>query len=106
MRLIIAVSFLFAVLSLAAAQSDKPKPDFDLVCAMTAGAQMSLKQDEPKEAAAVSFFSFYLGRLSARDDSTDWTVVVQGRLAERKWAAPVPQLLSTCLDFYQSKLKN
>jgi hypothetical protein len=100
------LSGLLAVPLLAAAQSDKPKPDFDFVCAMTAGAQMSLKQDEPKAAAAVAFFSFYLGRLNARDDSTDWTIVVQGRLAERQWAGPVPQLLSTCLDFYQSKLKN
>ena len=70
---------------------------------MTAGAQMSLKPDQP---AVVAFFSFYLGRLTARDDTTDWTIVVQGRLAERQWAAPVPQLLNTCLDFYQSKLKN
>ena len=94
-RSVVAVLFIFAVPLLAAAQSDKPKPDFDFVCAMTAGAQMSLKQDEPQAAAAVAFFSFYLGRLSARDDSTDWTIVVQGRLAERQWAAPVPQLLSS-----------
>ena len=50
MRLVITVLALLAVPLLAAAQSDTPKPDFDFVCAMTAGAQTSLKQDERKAA--------------------------------------------------------
>jgi hypothetical protein len=67
--------------------------------------EMALAQEQNK-GGAVAAFSFYLGRLSARDDTTDWTVVVQGRLAEKQWAAPSSQLLSTCYDFYMSKLKN
>jgi hypothetical protein len=97
--LIVATSSLWAVT--ARAQSDKS--DFDLVCAITTAAQMN--QDEQRAAATLPAHTFYIGRLSTRDDHTKWTTVVLSRLAENQWAAPSPQLLGKCLDFYASKLK-
>ena len=71
---------------------------------MTTGAQMN--QDEQRAAATMPAHSFYIGRLSARDDHTNWTIVVASRLAEKQWAEPSPQLLAKCLDFYASKFKH
>jgi hypothetical protein len=92
-------SFLWAV----TAQAQSDKSDFDLVCAITTAAQMN--QDEQRAAATLPVHTFYMGRLSARDDHTKWTIVILSRLAENQWAAPSPQLLGKCLDFYASKLK-
>ena len=96
----VAMSFLWAV----TAQAQSDKPDFDLVCAITTGAQMN--QDEQRAAATMPAHSFYIGRLSARDDHTNWTIIVASRLAEKQWAEPSPQLLAKCLDFYASKFKH
>ena len=96
----VAMSFLWAV----TAQAQSDKSDFDLACAITTGAQMN--EDEQRAAATMPAHSFYIGRLSARDDHTNWTIVVASRLAEKQWAEPSPQLLSKCLDFYASKLKH
>ena len=98
--LIVAASFLWTV----TAQAQSDKSDFDFVCAVTTGAQMN--EDEQRAAATMPAFSFYIGRLSARDDRTNWTIVVANRLAEKQWATPSPQLLGKCLDFYASKLKH
>jgi hypothetical protein len=95
-----------ALLWSVATQAQTDKKDFDFACAIATGAQMSLSQNQSYSAGAIAAFSFYLGRLSVRDDTTDWTVVVQGRIAEKQYAAPSPRLLTTCLDFYTSKLKN
>jgi hypothetical protein len=86
------------------AQAQSDKPDFDLVCAITTGAQMN--QDEQRAAATMPAHSFYIGRLSARDDHTNWMTVVESRLAEKQWAEPSPQLLGKCLNFYASKFKH
>src|SRR5262252_1620145 len=96
----VVASFLWAV----TAQAQSDKSDFDLVCAITTAAQMN--QDEQRAAATMPAFSFYIDRLSARDDRTNWTIAVAGRLAEKQWVAPSPQLLGKCLDFYASKLKH
>ena len=98
----VVASFLWAV----TAQAQSDKSDFDLVCAITTGAQLSFGQDEQRSAATMAAHSFYIGRLSARDDHTNWTIVVASRLAEKQWAEPSPQLLSKCLDFYASKFKH
>ena len=98
--LIGAASFLWV----ATGQAQSDKSDFDFACAITTGAQMN--QDEQRAAATMPAFSFYIGRLSVRDDRTNWTIVVASRLAEKQWAAPSPQLLGKCPDFYASKLKH
>jgi len=98
----VAASFLWAV----TAQAQSDKSDFDFVCAITTGAQLSLGQDEQGSAATMAAHSFYIGRLSARDDHTNWAIVIAGRLSEKQWATPSPQLLGKCLDFYASKFKH
>jgi hypothetical protein len=96
----VAASFLWAV----TAQAQSDKSDFDLVCAITTAAQMN--QDEQRAAATLPAHTFYVGRLSARDDHTKWTMVIVSCLAENQWAAQSPQLLGKCLDFYALKLKH
>jgi hypothetical protein len=98
--LIVSATFLWAV----TAQAQSDKSDFDLVCAVTTAAQMN--QDQEKAAATLPARTFYIGRLSARNDRTNWTIVIASRLAENQWAAPSPPLLGKCLDFYASKLKH
>jgi len=95
-----------AVLWVLTAQAQSDKSDFDLVCAITTGAQLSLGQDEQRSAATMAAHSFYIGRLSVRDDHTNWATVVASRLAEKQWAEPSPRLLGKCLDFYASKFKH
>ena len=98
--LIVAASFLWTV----TAQAQSDKSDFDLACAIKIGAEMN--QGEQSAAATMPAHSFYIGRLSARDDHTNWTIVVGSHLAEKQWAVPSPQLLGKCLDFYASKFKH
>jgi hypothetical protein len=49
--------------------------------------------------------SFYLGRLSGRDDKTYWKGVVVERLAELKDKALPKGGYANCLDFYTEKIK-
>ena len=59
--------------------------DFDLACAVAAGAEIGASQSEhdiPRRDMAVRIFIFYLGRLSGRDDSKDWNAIAWGRVAE------------------------
>jgi hypothetical protein len=82
--------------------------DFDLACAMVAGAEMGASQNGqniPRRDMAVTMFTFYLGRLSGRDDSKDWNAIVRGRVAELKEAVRSRKMVDTCLDFYISKTK-
>jgi hypothetical protein len=96
----VAVSFLWAV----TAQAQSDRSDFDLACAITTAAQMN--QDEQRAAATMPAHSSYIGRLTVRDEHTNWTIVIASRLAENRGAAPSSQLLGKCLDFYASKLKH
>jgi hypothetical protein len=82
--------------------------DFDLACAMVAGARMGASQNEqniPRRDMAVTIFTFYLGRLSGRDDSKDWNAIIRGRVAELQEAVRSQKMVHTCLDFYISKIK-
>jgi hypothetical protein len=81
--------------------------DFDLACAIASSAWM-LKQEDGKEvkgADPFTLFTFYLGRLTARDDRTAWTVVVSGRLEELHGKAFSPEVLVSCIKLYTSKLR-
>jgi hypothetical protein len=71
--------------------------DFDLACAVVAGAEMGASQKE--------IFVFYLGRLSGRDDSKDWNAIAWGRVAELQQEARSSKMLDRCLDLYNSKTK-
>jgi len=82
--------------------------DFDLACAVAAGAEIGASQNEqniPRRDAAVTIFVFYLGRLSGRDDSKDWNAIAWGRVAELQQEARSSQMLDRCLNLYDSKTK-
>jgi hypothetical protein len=99
---------LTATLAVAQSRPDLSPKDFDLACAMVAGAEMGASQNEqniPRRDMAVTMFTFYLGRLSGRDDSKDWNAIVRGRVAELQEAVRSQKMVDTCLDFYISKIK-
>jgi hypothetical protein len=81
---------------------------FDLVCAMVSGAEMGASQnakDVPRRNMYTTLFSYYLGRLSGRDDTKDWNGIVRGRVAELQQAARSPEMLERCSNFYMSKIE-
>jgi hypothetical protein len=89
--------------SIAVAQDIK---DFDLACAVTASAVVA---SSPKGAVerdtAMWLWSFYLGRLSGRDDKTFWAMVIKGRLAELREKPKSKELLyGKCMEFYTAKM--
>jgi hypothetical protein len=92
--------------STAVAEDISAAKDFDLACAVTASAVVA---SSPKGAAerdaAMWLWSFYLGRLSGRDDKTFWAVVIKGRLAELREKPKSKDLLyGKCMDFYTAKM--
>src|SRR4029450_9116611 len=101
--------------STAVAQDISAAKEFDLACAVTASAVVA---SSPKGAvadttrkgaverdAAMWLWSFYLGRLGARDDKTFWAVVIKGRLAELREKTKSKDLLyGKCMDFYTAKM--
>ena len=98
--------FLFVLPSLALAASSVSPKEFDMACAMTTGAEMGANsQSSEKRGASFTLFTFYLGRLSGRDDGTDWNKVVLGRVAELKDRARSDGLFKSCMDFYLSKIQ-
>jgi hypothetical protein len=104
-RCILTAPFLLPSLALAA--DDISAKDFDLACAMTTGAEMGVNAPgNEKRSMAFTLFVFYLGRLSGRDDSTDWNKVALGRVAELKDKARSDPLFSSCTNFYPQKSSN
>jgi hypothetical protein len=88
-------------------QNISPK-DFDFACALTSGAEMGASQNEqniPRRDMAITIFTFYLDRLSGRDDTTDWNAVIRGRVAKLHEKARSEQLLASCEKFYISKIE-
>jgi hypothetical protein len=80
--------------------------DFDLGCAVVNGAYLgAASSSEKTRSAALMIWTFYIGRLSGRDDSIDWNAVVLGRTAELKEKALSDSLFMTCMNFYTSKIK-
>ena len=104
MRLAIMLIAGIALPTVALCQTFAPK-DFDLACAMASTAEMATA---PKESdawnSAFALTSFYLGRLSGRDDRTNWTAVVKGRIAELKEKSKSEDMVNKCVDFYSKKL--
>ena len=77
-----------------------------MACAMTTGAEMGVNaQGSEKRSVAFTLFVFYLGRLSGRDDSTDWNKVVLGRVAELKEKARSEGLFKSCMETYMRKIR-
>ena len=82
--------------------------DFDLACAVAAGAEMGASQNEqnaPRRDMAVRIFIFYLGRLSGRDDSKDWNAMAWGGVARLQQDMGSSQVFDRCVSLYTSKTK-
>ncbi len=78
--------------------------DFDLACAVVSAAEIATtRPGSPERNTAFQVQFFYLGRLSGRDDATNWAAVVKGRLAELKSKAP--DLYGTCAEFVAKKIE-
>jgi hypothetical protein len=77
---------------------------FDLACAVAAGANMG--EDANKGTTNgnwITLLAFYLGRLSARDETKAWNKIALGRVAELQEQALDRALLKSCIDFYLLK---
>jgi hypothetical protein len=64
-----------------------------------------IEDNIPRRDMETIICSFYLGRLSGRDDTKDWNAVIRGRLAELQERARSSELLHSCENFYLSKIK-
>src|SRR5271163_3688348 len=89
----------------ALAANDLSPEDLDMVCAITSAAEMRANPEDTETQTAAALWVFYLGRLSARDDVTDWSKVVLGRVAEMDDKARSPELFASCMDFFSSKIR-
>ena len=100
--LALAVCTLLAV----SARAQSVTEEFDLSCAITSGAEMGAKpQGSAEQTAAVMVFTFYLGRLTARDEKTYWNDVIKGRVAELREKARLENVYTSCMNFYLSQIK-
>lgn len=102
MRILVA---LICVLFLSGAAGAQTARDFDLSCAVVASAEIATTEKGTRERdAAFAVWSFYLGRLTARDDKTYWGAVIKGRIAELRESAKSQDLYTSCMNFYTSKM--
>jgi hypothetical protein len=105
-RFTVAWAFALTLVSWPSVAANVSPKDFDLACAMTNGAVFGSEQETAeKRSAALQVWTFYIGRLTGRDDNTDWAAVALGRVAELKERARSDKLFSDCMDFYLSKIK-
>jgi len=80
--------------------------DFDLACAIASAAEIGVSgPDTAERNIGLLVNSFYLGRLSGRDEKTYWKAVVVERLAGLKDKALSKGDYAKCLDFYTEKIK-
>jgi hypothetical protein len=78
---------------------------FDLACAVVAGAKMGNDVNKGGDGNLISLLAFYLGRLSARDDTKAWSKIALGRVAELQEKALDDSLLKSCISFYLTKMQ-
>ena len=103
LRSVLSLSLLLAWPALAA--NDLSPKDLDMVCAITSAAEMRTNSENSEtQTAAATLWVFYLGRLTARDDRTDWSEVVLGRVDEMGDKARSHDLFASCMDFFSSKI--
>jgi len=89
-------------LSSAAIAQNISAEDFDLACAVTAGAIFGSNPKAERDASK-TVWTFYLGRLTGRDDKTIWNTVIKGRIAEMGEKAKSEEFYGKCIDFYTVK---
>jgi hypothetical protein len=103
-KLSVSISIVVALSISAQAQDVAPK-DFDFACAVVSSAEIATTQPKTEQRnMAFTVFSFYMGRLTARDDRTYWGAVIKGRIAELREKSKSLELYDKCMKFYASKL--
>jgi hypothetical protein len=103
-RAIAAFIAAFALAAPAQAADNKVSPQqFDLACAVVVGANMGNDVSKTGDASLITLLAFYLGRLSARDDTKEWNKIALGRVAELQERALDDSLLKSCINFYIAK---
>ncbi len=75
----------------------------DLACAVMAGAKMGVLVENGVKINVLSMLMFYLGRLSARDDTQAWNKIVLERAGELQGKALDEHMLETCAALYVRK---
>jgi len=96
------LSIILLLLSNDANAADKQQ-QFDLACAIVAGAKMGDTVNKTGDGSLLTLLVFYLGRLSGRDDTKDWNKIALGRVAELQEKALDAGLLKSCINFYVLK---
>jgi hypothetical protein len=99
------VSLLVLLLSLPSIASAKnsPQKDFDLACAVAAGA--ALRTMPNFKETGFTIYIFFLGRLSGREDGPDWSTIVADRVTDTKGKEPSASVLDACVKFFAAKTK-
>ena len=85
------------------ANAGDKQQQFDLACAVVAGAKMGDTVNKIGDGSLLTLLAFYLGRLSGRDDTKDWNKIALGRVAELQEKALDAGLLKSCINFYVLK---
>jgi hypothetical protein len=99
-----AILLAMALPSSADATDNKFSPQqFDLACAVVAGANLGQDTNEGRDSSMLVLLTFYLGRLSARDDTKAWNRIALGRVAELQEKALDSRLRKSCIDLYLEK---
>jgi hypothetical protein len=86
-----------------AAENRDTKQDFDLACAVMSGAKMGAVVQNGVRINVLSMLMFYLGRLSARDDTQAWNKIVLDRAGELHGKELDEHMLESCAALYVQK---
>lgn len=79
---------------------------FDFACAINAAAEIGTSaRGSEKWNAAMTLHTFYIGRLTARDEITHWVTVITGRVAEMRGRALSEELFLSCMHFFTQKIQ-
>jgi hypothetical protein len=97
------LSVILLLLSSGANAAPDKQQQFNLACAIVAGAKMGDTVNKTGDSSLITLLAFYLGRLSGRDDTKDWNKVALGRVAELQEKALDDGLLKACINFYVLK---
>ncbi len=79
--------------------------DFDVACVIASGWEMATASTSGRDMGfAPLIHYFYLGRLTARDDSKDWIAFVTPKMANPDLKNIAPKLMAGCSQYLTSKL--
>jgi hypothetical protein len=85
---------------------DLTPKDYDLACAVVAAIELAQmpNRDTADWWSAFSELSFYLGRLTVRDNHAYWRQIIAGRVAERHNQPNSPDAVNVCLDLFNKTI--